>query len=155
MVSRKPGTRAAREEIRQQKERLRFALELSGLGQNEVARKVRASQSVASKWFDMDTDTLPGGRFTGRLVRVLGVNGHWFTTGEGHWHTAPTGGRRDVIHAQGVEAGARMAIARVNRALVQIESDLDQLKREVSSRAADALEDAALDLPADRRHRNG
>lgn len=145
MVSRKPKSRVAREEVRQFKDRLRFALELSGLGQNEAARKVKASQSVASKWFDLSTDTLPGGRFVGRLARILRVDGHWLTTGEGHWHRAPVSGQRDLVHVQGVEVGARNMMALVRRALDQGEAELTRLHDEVSSRARAASEDAAVD----------
>jgi hypothetical protein len=150
VVSRRPSSRVAKEEVRQFKDRLRFALELSGLGQNEVARKVRASQSVASKWFDPETDTLPGGRFVGRLARILGINGHWLVTGEGHWHNAPVSGRKDVTHAQGVEVGMRTVMAHVRRALDEAEVDLDRIKRDATQRERAAVEDAEADLVAGR-----
>jgi hypothetical protein len=148
VVSRRPSSRAAREEVRGFKDRLRFALELSGLGQNEAARKVKASQSVASKWFDSSTDTLPGGRFVGRLARILGINGHWLVTGEGHWHNAPVSGRKDVTHAQGVEVGMRTVMARVRHALDEAEGDLTRIQKDATERAAAALEDAESDLAA-------
>lgn len=150
MTSRKPRGRAAREEVRQFKNRLRFALELSGLGQNEVARAVRASQSVASKWFDHAHDTLPGGRFIGRLAHTLGVDGHWLVTGEGHHAHVPVSGHRDTIFMQGSERGARAVIAGVRRALVAAEQDLDYQRQEFTRLAAAAVEDAASD-PGDAR----
>ena len=134
--------RAWRELVRRFKERLAFALSLSGKGQNEVAREVGASQSVASDWFDQETDTLPGGKFLVRLPGALGVNGHWLLTGEGHWHPQPASGRKDLLLIQGIEIGARSSIAEIRKAIQAIEKQTDKVVKDATERARDALSDA-------------
>ena len=147
--------RAWRELVRRFKERLAFALSLSGKGQNEVAREVGASQSVASDWFDQATETLPGGKFLVRLPGALGVNGHWLLTGEGHWHPAPASGRKDVLLVQGIEIGARSSIAEIRKAIQAIERQMEKLARDATERAKDALADADSEREAGRAPRQG
>ena len=147
--------RAWRDLVRRFKERLVFALSLSGKGQNEVAREVGASQSVASDWFDQATETLPGGKFLVRLPGALGVNGHWLLTGEGHWHPQPASGRKDLLLIQGIEIGARSSIAEIRKAIQAIEKQTDKVVREATERARDALSDADSERGAGRGPRRG
>ena len=133
------GSRSAAKEM---KDRLRFALSLSGKGQNQVAREVDASNSVASEWFDSESDTLPGGKFIGPLAISLGVNGHWLITGQGHWYPHATTGRRDLVFLEGIEVGARSVAAEVQKAIDRAHQDYRQMVQDTSARAKDALEDA-------------
>lgn len=130
------------------KDRLRYALALSGKGQNQVAREIGASSSVASAWFDGSNEILPGGKFLMRMPKVLGVNGHWLITGEGSWHPIPTSGRRDVLLMEGVEIGARMVSAEVELGLQRAKDELALETGRAISRARDAQEDAATDAAA-------
>lgn len=74
-----------RRDVKEFKQRFRFALSLSGKGQNELGREIEASNSIVSDWLDETTDTLPGGAFLIRLPKALGIDGHWFLTGQGHF----------------------------------------------------------------------
>jgi hypothetical protein len=136
-------TRSSREStVVRFKERLRFALSLSGKGQNEVAREIGASNSVASEWFDLESDTLPGGKFLGGLVKSLRVNGHWLVTGEGHWHPQASTGRRDLVLLEGIEIGARGVAAEVQKAIDRAHEDYRKLLADTTARAKAVLEDA-------------
>lgn len=146
-------TARTREETQQMKERLRYALALSQKAQNQVAREVGASSSVASAWLDLDNDVLPGGKFLMRLPKALGVNGHWLITGEGSWHPLPTSGRRDVLLMEGVEIGARMVAAEVELGLQRAKDELALETGRAISRARAAAEDAASDEGASAVHR--
>lgn len=137
--------RIVREMVKRFKQRLRHALALSGKGQNEVAREVGASQSVASEWFDEAVETLPGGRFLIRLPGALRVNGHWLVTGEGQWHPEPKSGRKDVLLMEGIEIGVRSTIAEMKKTITGVEDQLDQALQSATARARAAFEDAAAD----------
>ena len=141
--------RVYRELVRKFKERLRFALSLSPKGQNEIAREVGASNSVASDWFDEGNETLPGGKFLMRLPLAMGVSGHWLLTGQGHWYPAPTSGRKDLLFMEGMEVGARGVIARQRASLAEAEAELARALESTAARARDAFADAqASDVAA-------
>lgn len=133
-------------ETKRFKERLVFALSISGKGQNEIARETGASKSVASEWFSSDSDVLPGGKYLTRLPRALHVNGHWLITGEGHWFPAPASTRKDTLLAEGVEIGTRNAVAEMRNTISRIEK---QLAKSASSPETAQVQAAFADAEAD------
>lgn len=124
------------------KTRLHDSLLRSGKGQNEVAREVGASNSVASEWFSKDSDVLPGGKFLMRLPQVLGVNGHWLITGEGSRYPQPTTGRKDIVFMEGLVEGAKDAVAEFRRAAEKVEREIQATAKDTAAKARAALDDA-------------
>ena len=62
-------------------ERLRAAIQFSGLNQNEVAYRLSTAPARISEW--CNGRSVPDFRFLSMLPEALNVSGHWLLTGEG------------------------------------------------------------------------
>jgi transcriptional regulator with XRE-family HTH domain len=62
-------------------DRLRAAIQLSGLNQNEVAYRLSTAPARISEW--CNGRSMPDFRFLSMLPEALNVSGHWLLTGEG------------------------------------------------------------------------
>lgn len=90
---------------------IREALD-AGESQNALAKRLRVAQPTISGWLTEDALD-PRASVLERVVRTLGVNGHWLLTGQGDQRVLSGGG--DVVFAAGVQAGLSQAEEAIRR----------------------------------------
>jgi transcriptional regulator with XRE-family HTH domain len=121
-------------------DRLRRAIAMRGITQNELGRRLDVSQANVSAW--TNAANMPSGPVMLRLPSVLDVNASWLLEGRGQpYRTDPTAPRKDQVFFAGAESAMAELEREVEEAFGRVRGRIEAAKASVTSRGQAAAND--------------